>query len=355
VDNTGTDERRWAPRLGVINTNLTGRDDKFTAVYQAPLESDFRDNHSYYASYEFPVYTPRLRLNLFAGRSEFDITGGGGINFLGSGSFYGGILRYNVCQRDGWFFDVTTSLTHERSKVTTPLFTFVGSDVEMLLLGVGAKLYRSDDISKTSIGFDRVENIAGSSQNKFWDSSTLTGARTDADRNFVIYTISAAHSRFLDRTNHIHQISGSSKFIFPTERLAPSKMTTFGGLYTVRGYREDEVVADGGILLSGQYEFDLTKYYKVKDEAATETEGESKKPFIKRLALIAFSDYARARTKSPVPGEEGMQKLWSAGLGTSITFNNNLDAAVYYGYPLVATEGTTKGRGRWSFSFVYRW
>jgi len=355
VDNTGTEERRWAPRLGIVNTNLTGRDDKFTVVYQAPLESDFNNNHSYYASYEFPVFTPRLRLNVFGGKSEFDVTGGGGINFLGNGSFYGGILKFNVCQKDGWFFDLTTSLTHEHSRVTSPLSATVGSDVRMLLWGIGANIYRSTNASSTSLSFNRVENIDGSSQDKFWDSTTGTGARPNAKRDFVIYSASAAHSWFLDPADHIHKLSASSKFIYTNDRLAPSKMTTLGGLYSVRGYKEDEVVADGGILVSGQYEFDLTKYYKVKNEDTAGTEEGAKKPLIKRVALIFFSDYARARTKDPVVGDRGNQDLWSVGLGTAVTFNDNLDAAVYYGYPLNSTDETRRGDGRWSFSFIYRW
>ena len=72
--------------------------------------------------YDVPLWTPRLRLNLYGGRSEFDIDGGGGIDFLGNGYFYGGKLRFNAFQEDGWFFDLTTSLSREKSKVTTSLF-----------------------------------------------------------------------------------------------------------------------------------------------------------------------------------------------------------------------------------------
>jgi hemolysin activation/secretion protein len=32
VDNSGTEERQWAPTFGLINTNLTGRDDRLTAI-----------------------------------------------------------------------------------------------------------------------------------------------------------------------------------------------------------------------------------------------------------------------------------------------------------------------------------
>jgi len=106
ADNSGTDERQWNPRVGLINTNLLGIDDRFMAIYQAPLESDFDDNYSLYGSYDFPLIGPKLRLNVYGGHSEFDINPEAGIfDFIGRGTFYGGILRYNVLQHDGWFLD----------------------------------------------------------------------------------------------------------------------------------------------------------------------------------------------------------------------------------------------------------
>ena len=43
VDNSGTDNIQWKPRFGLINTNLLGFDDKLTAIYQVPLESDWNE------------------------------------------------------------------------------------------------------------------------------------------------------------------------------------------------------------------------------------------------------------------------------------------------------------------------
>lgn len=354
VDNSGgSEERRWAPKIGFVNTNLTGRDDKISAVYQAPLESGFDDNYSVFASYEFPLFTPRLRLGLYGGRNEFDIGGGGGIDFLGKGTFYGGMLRFNAFQTKGWFFDITSSLNREESKVTPSLFPTMGTDINMNLWGIGVNAHRSGNMSRTSLAFDRVQNMGGSSQDKFWNPVTFAG-RQNTDPDFVIYTTSAAHSRYLG-ANKVHRLSGSLRWITSNERLTPSKMTTFGGLYSVRGYKEDEIVADGGVLFSAQYEFDLVKHNQVRARRETESEDTSKKSWLRKLALLSFVDSARAITKSPVPGEQGIQELFSVGVGLAATLGDNFDAGIYYGHPLRSTGDTKRGRGRWSFNFIMRW
>jgi len=354
LDNAGAEERQWAPRTGVINTNITGRDDRFTAIYQVALDS-LEENYSLFGSYEFPLFTPRLRLTAYGGYNNFDLSGGGGIDFLGRGTFYGGVLRYNLLQHDGWFFDVVSSLSHESSEVTPSLFPQMGSDIDIDLWGIGANLYRTEELSNTSLGFDRVQSIGGSPQSKFWDPVTLTGARTNAERDFAIYTTTASHSQYLNK-NKIHRASGSLRWITSEERLAPSKMTTFGGLYSVRGYEEDEIVADGGLLLSGQYEFDIIKYNESKDVSETESEDDAvEKPWLRKLAMLCFTDYANAKTNDHVAGEEANQELFSIGTGTIIRIGENFDARIYYGWPLKSTVDTTKGNGRWSFSFILRW
>lgn len=335
LDSSGAKERQWAPRFGVLNTNLTGRDDRITALYQLSLDS-IHDNYLMYGSYEVPLFTPRLRLSLYGGRSEFDISGGGDIDFLGKGSFFGGIFRFNVLQNDGWFFDVTGSLSHENSRVTPSLFATLETDIDMDLWGTGVDLHRSNDKSTTSLSFNRIQSIGGSSKADF------VKARTDTDPHFNIYTLGAAHSRYFD-PNRVQRFSGSLRWITSNKRLTPSKMTAFGGLYSVRSYDEDEIVADGGLLFSAQYEFDLVKYSQTKENRETESEAESeaevKKPWLRKLALLTFIDFARAKIKDPVPGEKGLQELCSIGIGTGMRLGDNLDALAEYVAILVGDIG----------------
>ena len=343
VDNAGTKDRQWSPRLGLINTNLLGMDDRFSIMYQAPWEKGMEDEYAVFGSYNFPVFTPRLRLNLYSGYSQFDIPEAG-INFLGNGSFYGSVLSYNVLQINSWFFDVTGSLSQERSKVTPSLG--IASDVDMELWGVGVNLHHSDDMSNTSLTFNRSENMGGSNKSSFEDS------RPDTDPDFAIYNFGAAHSQYLD-SSKVNRISASFKSITSNERLVPAKMTTFGGLYSVRGYEEDEIVADGGMLISGQYEFDLVKAGEANRDQSSEMD-ETEKPLLRKLAPVAFFDSGRAKTKNSIAGELAVQELCSIGTGLIIETTNNFSAAMYYGWALRGTEETDRGDGRLNMSFMMR-
>jgi len=367
LDNSGTNDRQWSPRIGLINTNLLGIDDGFTAVYQAPVDSSIDDTYSLFGSYDFPLMGPRLRLGLYGGYSEFDIVPEAGLfNFLGSGSLYGGVLRYNVFQTNGWFFDVTGSLSHERSKITPSLFPeFLSSDVKMDLWGIGIDIHRSDDMSRTSFTFNRVESMGGS------DLAEFSLARTGAEPDFSIYNILANHNRYLDE-NKVQQLRGSFRYIKSNERLVPAKMTTFGGMYSVRGYDEYEIVADGGVLASAQYEFDLVKYNQSKqiDESNPSTlrqgsvqaslgtgpeEAESKRFQLKKLAPLAFIDFGRAKIEDPLGNEKGHETLLSMGIGTVLELGDNFSAGVYYGIPLKATDDTQRGKGRLNVNLMLRW
>ena len=346
ADNAGTSDRQWTPRVGLINTNLLGIDDRFTVLYQAPWEKGIEDRYSIYGSYDLPIMGPRLRLELFAGYNQFDTDGGGGIDFLGHGSLYGGKLRYNAFQNDGWFFDLTSSLAHEKSKVSSSIFNSVlGSEVEMDLWGAGVDLHKRSDMANTSITFDRVQSVGGSSQRKF------SGARTGAQRNFAIYTTAANHTRYLD-TDKIQRLGGSVRWIVPDERLVPAKMTTFGGMYSVRGYKESRIVADGGILASAQYEYDLVRHDAAQGKS-NPTLGEGFE--LRKLAPLAFFDYGRARMKDKVAGEKASEELYSVGVGAIVEIGKNFSGAVYYGYPLESTDATDEGDGRINVSLMMRW
>ena len=350
ADNSGTKPRQWDPRIGLINTNLLGIDDTFTVIYQAPWDSTIDENYGLFGSYDFPLLGPRLRLNLYGGHSEFDISAASGpFDFLGRGTFYGGILRYNLLQTDdGWFFDIKGSIEHTRSKVTPSIFpSFLGTDIKFWLWGGGIDLHRSDDLSESSITAARYESMGGESGR---DEFLL--ARVNSDSDFTIYTASAAHSQYLD-TNKIGRISSSFRWITSDERLVPAKMTAFGGMYTVRGYDEYEMVADGGMFASGQYEFDLVKYEESKYQ--DDTGSEQNNLSLRKFAPLVFVDYARAKVRHPVGTERATEDFFSVGAGALIEIGDNLSGVVYYGYPLKSTDFTRTGKGRVSAGVMLRW
>ncbi len=354
ADNSGTEEREWAPRIGVINTNLFGIDDIFTAVYQAPWDKGIDENYSLFGSYDVPILGPRLRLNIYGGHSEFDISAEGeSFNFLGRGSFYGGILRYNLLQFDGWFFDIKGGVEYTRSKENPDFIFGTGSDVKFWMWGYGADLHRSDDMTNTSLSFDTYRSWGGESSGDEFNAARPSDDGT-IDSIFSIYTAKAAHSMYLEEEK-ITRLSGNFRWITSDERLVPAKMTSFGGMYSVRGYDEYEYVADGGILVSVQYELDLVKLEEAQraqeEEEVRET---TEKPFLKKLAPLVFFDYGRAKIRDPIGTEKKYEELMSAGLGFLVELGDNFRGAMYYGYPLTHTEDTRTGKGRLNAGVMYQ-
>ena len=349
VDNSGSDDIQWRPKFGVINTNLLGYDDTFTAIYQAAPDSTWNEEYAIYGSYDFPILGPKLRLNLYAGYSEFDIADPD-INFLGSGTFTGGILRYNTMQHEDWFFDVTGTLGYEESKLRPDLFfDDLDSDINMTLWGLGTELYKTTDMKDTFLGFNMVGLLDSSNQAEMNASRGAGGASDD----FHIYYLNGRHSRYLD-TDKIQRLSASVRYITSDDRLVPAKMTSFGGMYTIRGYDEYEIVADGGLITSLQYEYDLARKQQV-DLFGQEDSEQVEKPFIKKLAPLLFLDYGQARIKDATPAEDTDQELASWGGGFILELGDNFTGTVYYGYPLIATDDTRSGKGRVHAGFLLRW
>ena len=349
VDNSGTKDIQWRPRFGVINTNLLGYDDKFTAVYQTTPDSTWDDAYAIYGAYDFPIAGPRLRLNLFAGYNEFDITDPD-INFLGSGKFAGGTLRYNVLQSNDWFWDVTGTIQYEESKSSPDLpFPDFDSNIHMALWGVGTDLYKTTDMTDTLLGFSMLSPFNSSDRAEM---NIARGSGTVDDR-FHVYYFNARHSRYLD-VNKIQRASASMRFITSDDRLVPAKMTSFGGMYTVRGYDESEIVADGGLITSLQYEYDLVRKGQI-DLFGQEVDEKERKPFLKKLAPLAFLDYGMARIKDATATEETDEELCSVGGGLIAELGDNFTGTVYYGYPLIPTDDTRSGKGRVHAGFLLRW
>ena len=351
VDNSGTKDIQWRPRFGYINTNLLGFDDKLTAVYQTTPDSTWDEEYAVYGSYDFPIMGPKLRLNLFAGYNEFAIHDTALASFLGRGEFYGGQLRYNAFQKNDWFVDVLGGLTYNRSKINTnvpPFGTIVKQDIWMFTWNYGVEISKTNDMTDTTVSFIQERSIDSS------DKAEMNAARAGSGPHFVNNILTARHSRYLC-TNKIERITASLRWIDPDDRLPSAKMTSFGGMYTVRGYDESEIVADGGILASLQYEYDVIRKSQIELLGEQTTDEEARKPFLKKLAPLAFVDYGIAKIEDPSATEHYDEELCSVGGGLITELGDNFTGTVYYGYPLIHTDDTRTGKGRLHVGVLLRW
>ncbi len=364
VDNSGVSGREWNPKIGVINTNLLGRDDSFIAIYQVPWDSEWEENYSLYGSYDFPLTGPELRLNIYGGYSEYNLSQqSNALDFLGGGKFIGANLRYTVLQHRGWFFDIIGSVSEEQSD-ETPFFDNedipeATSNVRMTLVGGAVDIHKRDDTSNSSFGYRFAVNTGGSGQEDYDKSRPpVPPAGPGVEKYFSIHTFSAEHTRNLD-PNKVTQLSLTAKWIVTDDRLPPAKMTPFGGMYSVRGYEEYETIADGGFLGSVQYEFDLVKWDKTsgapKQNAEEADKTKTKKFDLKKLAPLAFFDFGRTDMTDHSDTERAHETFVSVGPGVLAEVGDNFSAGLYWGIALRDTDYTNAGDSRVNVSFMARW
>jgi hemolysin activation/secretion protein len=206
-------------------------------------------------------------------------------------------------------------------------------------------------MANTNLAYNYITRIGGSGQRHYYDAATGTGARTNAEKDFSIHTFTVNHSQYLE-ADKIQRITVAAKWIIPTERLIPAKMTTFGGMYSVRGYKESRIVADGGIIASLQFEHDLVKEDQAKGITSA---GATERPWLRKLAPLAFFDYGLSNIKDQTSTDKDKQELYSVGVGALVEVGDHFSGAAYYGFPLRSTDTTDNGEGRFNVSVMMRW
>src|SRR5262249_31596854 len=112
-----------------------------------------------------------------------------------------------------------------------------------------------------------------------------------------------------------------------------------GGLTSVRGYLESEILGDEGVLLSGELRApSLTRAESWASEA---------RPYV-------FLEGARVTVHDPLPNTAEHQTISSAGAGIRVRGGGGLDLPVNAAYPFRDTTYTKRGDVRGQFSASYK-
>ncbi len=229
--------------------------------------------------------------------------------------------------------DIASELQEFSVALRHPLYRTVGSELavavagerrenETFLLGSpfsfspGARNGESD---VTVLRFD-VEFVARDQQRALAMRSTLRvgldaldatvgGA---ADGQFVSWLGSLQYVQRLGQTNHQALFRISTQMT--DSSLLSLEQFALGGVNTIRGYRENQVVRDNGVVVSGELRVPL----------AYDANGQT------ILSLVPFVDFGygwdEARTNDSI-------NLTSAGAGLLLHLDQTLNAQFYWGHP----------------------
>jgi hemolysin activation/secretion protein len=130
--------------------------------------------------------------------------------------------------------------------------------------------------------------------------------------------------------------------------LVSSEQLSLGGLDTVRGYLESEVLGDYG----GSATVELRSPNLAMQPAKDPKGGEAKKVDpMDDWTVFAFGDAGRARIWDPLPEQQEQFDLASYGIGTRFKFLKYGNGMVLLGVPLISQQVTVANKSRVSFRF----
>lgn len=157
--------------------------------------------------------------------------------------------------------------------------------------------------------------------------------------NFFVWRGQAQYVRLLaDNANTLLLLRGDIQLA--NKPLVPLEQFGLGGLESVRGYRQDQILTDSGIFLSAEVRIPIFQYLNPKIV----------------LQFAPFIDFGHGFNQGSVPTPRPQNDLISVGLGLRFSFDDRVLATFDWGIPLTDIphdNRTLQERGLY-FSLIYK-
>ena len=364
LSNTGTENTdEYRHRIGFLHNQLFGFDDILQIDY---ITAGFDESHAVIASYEAPLWDPRVRGRVFGNWSQFEASdvGFAGEEFEGNGWSIGAELSYNIFQRRELFIDIYGGFRYQHVEIENRR-TGIDGEADLFFPMIGARVERVTEASALT-GSINLEFGLGE------DDQTLTTlGRVRPDSDFPVLTWDVRFSQYLEpllfgddwfdpstpeTSTLAHEIylrfSGQNSL---GSRLAPNFQAVSGGLYSVRGYDESVVASDNQYLFTGEYRFHLPRVLPFQPEPKTvfgrpfkvAPQGPFRRPDWD-LILRGFADFGFTNNQSALSFEDS-ETLIGAGVGVELQIKRNLNVRLDWGFVLNEAGDNDSGDNRLHF------
>src|SRR5215813_7749587 len=295
----------------------------------APRNPD--DGRVFTASYlaRFP-HLSWLTLSASYLNQDSDVSTVGGINVAGSGQIAGGRASFTLPGASGFFHTVVTGLDYKRFgqlirlgdvATSTPITTWP------ITTQYSAIFSRQASDTQPSLGLTFNLRSTSSSISRFEER------RFDSHGAFIYYRGE------LDRTNRLPldlQLFAKFQGQYSPDPLLSADQFSAGGIDSVRGYHESEVVGDFGAAGTAELRGpSLARWFGGR--------------VVNEWRLHVFVDGAWVGIHDPLPEQVTQFKLWSTGGGTRVKLFEHLVGELDVSVPMRAEGITPRYQTRVSF------
>jgi hemolysin activation/secretion protein len=170
--------------------------------------------------------------------------------------------------------------------------------------------------------------------------------RAYASASFSHVNLDLAHTQELPEG---FQVWGKVQGQLSDGPLVSSEQFSVGGLDTVRGYLESEVLGDDGVV--GNLELrspDIGSMLQkqMKDETGL---GNPRFTTFNEWRFFGFTDAGHVNVQHPLPEQQSKFDVWSYGAGTRFRVFDGINGMIAYSVPMVTQAYTQGGSSRVNF------
>jgi hemolysin activation/secretion protein len=315
----GTDRRQ----VQISNSNLFGWGDSVSLGYTNTTGSNGID-----VNYETPLNPQNTRLSLNYGTSSSRVIEQpfNTLNIQSKSSYYEASIQHPIIQTPTQELEVGLVLSHRQSQaqlLDNIPFPSAGAD-----LNGQTKLSAVRLVQSYTQRNDREVFAARSQFSAGVGALGATINNSAPDSRFFAWRGQAQYVKLL-APDSILLVRGDVQVA--DRAMLPLEQFGLGGVDSVRGYRQDALLADNGLFASAEARFPIAKF--AKDSS---------------LQITPFVDFGTVWNKSSE--KLARTTLLSTGVGLRYQFSNQLTTKVEWGIPLISLEGSKR---TWQENGIY--
>ncbi|WP_213773052.1 ShlB/FhaC/HecB family hemolysin secretion/activation protein [Bradyrhizobium sp. dw_78] len=284
-----------------------------------------------------------LNLLVYGVKSSSNVASVGGTNIVGPGQIIGGRAVMTLPTRDGLFHTLSVGLDYKHFDQTVALGTdsFSSPVTYYPIVASYGATFQGDKFT-TQFNASMTSNIGTLSST----AAEFDNKRFDASPSFSHFNADLSHTQELPEG---FQLWGKVQGQIADGPLVSSEQLSLGGLDTVRGYLESEVLGDEGVV--GNLELRTPDVGSMLQKQIKDETGQGTPHFttFNEWRFFAFTDAGRATVLHPLPDQQSQFDVWSYGVGTRFKVFNYMNGMLALSVPMISQTYTRANDPRFNF------
>lgn len=271
-----------------------------------------------------------LNLLFYGVKSSSNVATVGGTNIIGPGEIVGTRAVITLPNRENFFHTLSVGVDYKHFDQTVKLGGdgFASPVTYYPLVASYGATFQNEKFT-TQFNAAVTYNLRPPSS----DAADFDNKRFDASPSFTHLNLDVSHTQELPEG---FQLYGKVQGQVADGPLVSSEQLSLGGLDTVRGYLESEVLGDNGVV--GNLEFRSPNIgdwlqKQVNDETGL---GTPRFTTFNEWRFFGFADAGMATVLRPLSEQQSQFNLWSYGIGSRFKVFDHVNGMIAYSVPMIS-------------------